>query len=167
MKYAAHPWRQDLPISIRHRPVLLSRGCGSVWERGTWGVWGAWTSESEGCRRHQESGDIKMQTTARVGIEFWKCLWENFGINLERRGDFLWAREAAPSSLEAVPFTCFIGERGGGWRNSWIRYWFLLPTEMTATSKIWIIARKGKKKKKSKNRSIPISIYINLFFFFF
>lgn len=29
-----------------------------------------------------------MQTTARMGIEFWKCLWETFGLNLERRGDF-------------------------------------------------------------------------------
>lgn len=38
---------------------------------------------------------------------------------------------------------------------------------MTATSKIRIIARKGKKiNESSKNRSIPISISINFFFFF-
>lgn len=32
MKYAAHPWRQDLHISIHHKPVALSKGpCGKGW----------------------------------------------------------------------------------------------------------------------------------------
>lgn len=53
-------------------------------------------------------------------------------------------------------------ERGGCWRNSWILYWFLLPTEMTATSKIWIIARKGKKKK-----SLKIDLFLPQFLLIF
>lgn len=153
MEYTARSCRQELHLSVHHKPVMLSRGCGVSVRKGdstSLGCLNLWVRrtcekdvEDTGKWRHKnphysQSGNIVLKIP--VG-DFWFESGEKWG---------LWARDTAPSCLEAVPFTSFVGERGGCWRNSWILYWFLLPTEMTATSKIWIFARKGKEKKVLK-----------------
>lgn len=126
------------------------------------------------CRRERQIGRLEKtpgkwryknnQDYSQTGNVVLKNAYgKHLGLNWGKKGDFLWAREAASSCLEAVLFSCLVGEKGGHWTNSWILYRSPLPTEMTAPSKIWIIARKGKKKNiKALKIDLLLSITFNL-----